>query len=514
MNEEVKYTLTLNDMLTNKLEGADIAAKGLEGTMSLIGIAGGVFALGSFLEGSVEMFNEADQASAQLNATLESTKNIAGLNREALDAQAESIMNQSLFDDDAITGAQDMLATFTNIRGAVYNDAIPAIADLATKMGGDLQGASIQVGKALNDPTKGIQALSRVGVSFSQSQKDVIENLQKTGHLAEAQGLILKELQTEFGGSALAASEAGTGGFTVLQHQMGNVREEIGGMVVAAGQMLLPALHGLVDGIGATVEFLKESWHWVTENKELFKALAVGIGVTTGAYLLYNLQQKAVVAWQVLQEMWTMRTIIAENLLQASTYLLSLSFTEMGISAEAAWGLATAGISLAIIGFYELWQHSETFRNAIRLIWVDVKILGEGLAYMWHMASRQFDKASEDLKGMNALLAERKSLIDGTYNENQGKEVVGGKTFSMLDYGKDKGKKGLMPLDAEKVKDVSPKGATGTKAVTINISIGKLIESFNIKTTNIQESTAKITELVATALTSAVNDSQVTAAGI
>jgi hypothetical protein len=179
INEDVKYTVTLNDMMSGKLKSIDNEAKGLNVSMKNLvmgGIAGlATFAAGDFIKGSVEAFNESAQASAQLDASLKSTGNAAGLSREALDKQSEALMRMSLFDDDAITKSQGLLATFTNIKDKVYMDAVPAITDLATKMGGDLQGATIQVGKALNDPIKGITALQRVGVSFSEDQKKVIK---------------------------------------------------------------------------------------------------------------------------------------------------------------------------------------------------------------------------------------------------------------------------------------------------------------------------------------------------
>jgi phage-related minor tail protein len=247
--------------------------------MSILGVAAGAFAGIEFLKGSVEAFNESEQASAQLDATLKSTANAANLNREALDEQALSLMNTSLFDDDAITHTQGLLATFTNIKDAIYMDAVPAIADLATKLGGDLQGATIQVGKALNDPIHGITALSRAGVSFSESQKNVIENLQKTGDIAGAQRIILAELNKEFAGSALASATTGTGAYTVLQHQMGNVKEEIGGIVVAIGNELLPMFVSMVEGIHDVVQGLKDGWKWIKENRVVFESLAVGFTI-------------------------------------------------------------------------------------------------------------------------------------------------------------------------------------------------------------------------------------------
>jgi phage-related protein len=140
-----------------------------------------------------------------------------------------------LFSDDAILGAQNVLATFTNIKGVGFEDATGAILDISQALGTDLQSATIQVGKALNDPTQGISALSRVGVSFTEQQKQQIETMQEAGDMAGAQAIIIAELNKEFGGSAAAAVNTYTGQMTVLTEQFNDVKGSV-------GEALLPIL--------------------------------------------------------------------------------------------------------------------------------------------------------------------------------------------------------------------------------------------------------------------------------
>lgn len=124
---------------------------------------------------------------------------------------------------------QSQLLTFTKIGGDVVPRATEAILDLATKMGGDLKGAAVQVGKALNDPIKGIAMLSKVSVQFSDEQQRVITALVETGRLAEAQTVILSELETQFGGSARAARDTFGGAITALHNAFGDLLEGSGG---------------------------------------------------------------------------------------------------------------------------------------------------------------------------------------------------------------------------------------------------------------------------------------------
>jgi hypothetical protein len=115
-------------------------------------------------------------------------------------------------------------------------------------MGQDLQSSVVQIGKALNDPIKGITALSRVGVSFTQQQKDQITQMTKAGNIAGAQAMILRELQTEFGGAAEAMSSP----FTRIGNIVGDIGEGI-------GSVFLPALEAVASRIAEGILPVAES---------------------------------------------------------------------------------------------------------------------------------------------------------------------------------------------------------------------------------------------------------------
>lgn len=283
-----------NDM--HKVERASHAASGgvsrLRSTIvGLIAVAApfiGAFASFEFMKGSVEEFNNQAQAQAQLVASLKSTGNAAGLTAKQLSDQAEALQKVTLYGDETTERMQSLLLTFTNIRGQVFTDTIPLIQDMATKMGVDLKDSAIQVGKALNDPIQGITALKRVGVSFTDAQRDVIKNLVLTGHTADAQRIILHELANEFGGSAAAAAAAGTGPFQQLALKFGDVREKIGEAAVKLGTMFLPMLNKFVDLVDKGVDRLHDLYGWLKDHKELLGGLAVTVGIAATAWGVYN----------------------------------------------------------------------------------------------------------------------------------------------------------------------------------------------------------------------------------
>lgn len=197
---------------------------------------------------SVKAFNESEQAIAQLNAALKATHNAAGLTSEQLTKMADSLESKSLFEHSQIlSGLTNQLLRFTSIRGQTFGRAQQDILDVATAKHRDLASVTVMVGKALDDPTQGLQRLARVGVVFSKTQEKVIETLAKTNKLGTAQSIILKALEMRFAGSAAAAAAAGMGPFVILQYQLKGLEEEIGSLIAKA---LLPMIPYLQEAIG------------------------------------------------------------------------------------------------------------------------------------------------------------------------------------------------------------------------------------------------------------------------
>jgi len=196
---------------------------------------------------SVQAFRVQAKAIAQVEAGLKSTGNQVGYTSKQLQQMASDLQSKTLFGDEQILqDATAQLLTFTNISGDNFARTQKAALDLATRLDGDLKGASIQLGKALNDPVANLSALSRSGIQFSDEQKEVIKTMAETGRLAEAQTLILDELNKQYGGSAEAAAKA-DGGFTQLANAFGDLQEEI-------GRTLVPILTPLVQKLREMIE--------------------------------------------------------------------------------------------------------------------------------------------------------------------------------------------------------------------------------------------------------------------
>lgn len=210
------------DQFGNSTEQAAKKTTGLERGVKALA---GVFAAGVIGRKFLDESSQAQAAQAQLAAVLRSTGGAAGQTADALNDHAAALQRVTTYGDDAVTQAQALLLTFTKIGGETFPQATEALLDVATAMGGDLKGAAVQVGKALNDPILGITALSRSGIQFSDSQKEMIRGFVETNQLAKAQGVILKELETQFGGSAKAARDTLGGAITSLNNSIGDLFE-------------------------------------------------------------------------------------------------------------------------------------------------------------------------------------------------------------------------------------------------------------------------------------------------
>lgn len=211
---------------------------------ALAGMTAGLVA-GSFLRKLTRETIDAQNETAQLAAVLKSTGGAAGMTMKHLDAMAASFQGLSVHSDGAIKGAQGLLLTFTQIRGPEFKGAVQAVLDMSTAMGTDLKAASIQVGKALNDPIKGVTALAKAGVQFSEDQKAMIKSLVETGQTAKAQQMILKELEVQFGGSALAARNTLGGALTHL----GNKWDELFTVSTESSLGITKAINDIADAL-------------------------------------------------------------------------------------------------------------------------------------------------------------------------------------------------------------------------------------------------------------------------
>jgi hypothetical protein len=203
--------------------------------------------IAAFGVASVQAAQQSADAFAQVQAALKSMGGASGKTAEQLQASAKSLQDMAAIDDDEILRKVTAnLLTFGKIAGPTFDRAQVAVVDLATRMKMDLQAATLLVGKALNDPVKGLTAMGRAGIQFTADQKTLIKSLVDTGRAAEAQAIILGELERQFGGSAKAAANANP--YARLQIAFGELTEVIGAKLIPVITPVIEKLTALLNG--------------------------------------------------------------------------------------------------------------------------------------------------------------------------------------------------------------------------------------------------------------------------
>lgn len=232
------------DVYKNGLSQADQKGNLFTKGMSTLGAVGGavlasglaigaaaITAVGAALVDCTKAALAMQDVTAQTEAVLKSTGGVAGVTAQDVQNLAEHFATLTKFDDAAVTSAENMLLTFTGIHKDVFPQATEAVLNLATKFG-SVEEASVQVGKALQDPISGVTALRRVGVMLTDQQEKQIKSFVAQGKTAEAQKVILNELGTEFGGLAVAMGQTTGGVFARFNNVMDMTKERIGNLIL------------------------------------------------------------------------------------------------------------------------------------------------------------------------------------------------------------------------------------------------------------------------------------------
>lgn len=237
---------------------------GMVGTVKSLGFAwtavGGsvAVAIGAISAG-LPVLAETERRLLQQEQLIKATGYSSGYTAKQLDEMARSVAMATLTSTQEASKAIGVLLTFRSImndQNNTFERTVYLAQDMASVMGGDITSAAKQLGKALEMPSTGMSALKESGVSFTQSQIDMVKAMEETGRIADAQAFILNELDNQIGGAAGAEA----GGLIGTADTLGQTWEELletmadksGSMFVAKTTMeglinIAKDLKGLID---------------------------------------------------------------------------------------------------------------------------------------------------------------------------------------------------------------------------------------------------------------------------
>jgi phage-related protein len=256
-------------------KGVNDAMDGLKKFGALAGaVAGATAAVGAaWVVSSAKQLMEIEKLNAQTNAAISSTGGAAGRSIEQINGLNASLEKLTGIEAEVIQEGQNMLLTFTNIKGTQFDEATEAALNLSVALGKDMQSSAMLVGKALNDPIGGISALSRAGIQFSDEQKNTIASLVELGDTAGAQTIILAELEKQFGGSAEAFGETTAGQIEKAKNSLGTLGESIAGSLLPILNSVLPVVTEFMDKLLVDPEFIAFQNQMAEAFQSLFDAL-------------------------------------------------------------------------------------------------------------------------------------------------------------------------------------------------------------------------------------------------
>jgi uncharacterized small protein (DUF1192 family) len=199
----------------------------------------------------VAAVSNSERQFGKLTAILRATGGAAGLTLSDIEDLSQQIGIETLASVQGVRDAAGIMLTFKSITGDTFREALTLAQDLAEVGFGDLKTASTQLGKALEDPIAGLGALKRVGVSFTDQQKETIRVLTMTGRKAEAQTIILKALKTQLGESGPEAAKGFAGAVDSLGERF-NIFFEQATVGIKITEGLTWAIQGLADAFANT----------------------------------------------------------------------------------------------------------------------------------------------------------------------------------------------------------------------------------------------------------------------
>jgi hypothetical protein len=336
----------------------------LQGSVTSLGrnlaVAGAaIVGVGAAIAKQAQSLARIERINAQTAQTIQSMGNVAGVSAKEVETLAGSLEALTATEAETIQEGANLLLTFKNITNQagegndIFTQTTAVMVDLARAMGTSAAGEAIRLGKALNDPVKGIAALTRVGVSFTEQQKEQIKALATSGDLLGAQKIILAELQTQFGGSGAAYAKTFTGQLELMGHELGTIGEE-------ATMSVMPALQGMVADLRELIPVIGPQLKAAIESVD-FKALANSVvGFTT-----FMIQNGEVIA----------KAIISLFLLNTAFKVLSIG---IGIT-KTAMALYTWAVAQAAAGMTIATVATNIFSTALRLIPIVAIVTGLAL---------------------------------------------------------------------------------------------------------------------------------------
>jgi hypothetical protein len=257
-------------------------SSGMSKAFGALGISLGAVAFVNFTKNAIRAAEEVEVADKRLNQVAKSM-NLFGDDTAAVTARLSKLANQT----ELYTGVtaettkqiQSTLMTFEGLAKSAdevdgsFDRATKAAIDLAAAGFGNATSNAIQLGKALNDPIKGLTSLTKSGVTFTEAERERIKALVESNRLGEAQALILNAIEKQVGGTAAATVTSSA----KMEAAFGQIEDAVGlallpvlekfsnWLATSEGQA---TLQSIADAASDVFSELAKTAEWAIANKD------------------------------------------------------------------------------------------------------------------------------------------------------------------------------------------------------------------------------------------------------
>lgn len=564
MDQTVKYTLTLNDLLSGKLEAADGKAQKFETTMQRLqgtissvaaaaGIAFGIAGIKQFVGSVVDAGTSVEDARTGLTTLLKDSK------------QAGEVINQTMTDatksnfsfEGLLAGNKAMIAAGANAKEA--RDVVMDLGNaLAATGGGDNEMGRMVVN---------MQQIRTIGKATAADVKQFgFAGINIYKILADATGknvADVKDMEVSYDMLAFALKRAGMEGgayFHGMENasnntsvQLSNLGDGLFKLKVQIFDDLKPALIELIEVGKGLIEWAGEAWKWLKQNKDMIFALAKGVLTGVAAYKAYILITKSSILWTKIQ--YASINLLGNGFMTASAgtkfFAGSLEMLKgamlsnpIGLMAVAVGALATAYFAFSktadlarnsVDNFNVSLMKTEGIVDRVQLK-LSKGIMNGDNAEILGMNYEQLNKYRNDALVREKELADKIAQNEGRIVALSSRSLKTGQMQNTLkeigeleEQNKNlqynvtnlasmraKAEARLKKLPKPELNNINNKldlksssKITGNRSVNINIHINEMIHDFTVKTVNLGDALPEIKGKVMQALTSAINDAQI-----
>lgn len=327
---------------------------------------------------------------------------------------ADEMSRATGLQDDVIQHSANVLLTF---RGAapIIKQVTGLAQDMSRVFKQDAARSAIILGKAISDPVKGATALRRIGVLLTEQQMASIKGFVATGQKAKAVALIMKEVNDEVGGQAVAYGKTFPGAIGKLRHAFEQFSQVIASAVMPIMKGILSTFQAVFGGLAKHTTTIKAFTYAllalgaalaIGKVVKYFTVIQAATGTTKAMALWTNIVTKATKAWTAAQ--WLLNIamdanpIILIGVAVVALVVIILKLTGHMPSLATMWRATMTGMKVALLSLVEIVKGG---------IYVMLQIFTLGIRGILEIASHIpgiGGKAKAALKGINDTLTKLK----------------------------------------------------------------------------------------------------------